>query len=252
VDWDWLAPAIAAFVVVVLAVLGVRATERFFDRHVAFAPEARTRFRAFARTIEAVIVVVAVLTALLAIPGIQAIVSAVLASSALLAAIIGFAARPTIGNFVSGLAIALAQPIRIGDDIEIAGVRGRVGEIGRTYSTMSLADGSRLLVPNERLSTDAIRNFTIAASERSAIVRVPVPLGSDLEAALALVAEEAASAPEATAVREPAVRLEEIGSTAAVVALELWAADAATAERLAVELRLRIHRRLRERGIYSG
>jgi small-conductance mechanosensitive channel len=56
---------------------------------------------------------------------------------------------------------------------------------------------------------------------------------------------------EAAAVREPEVRLAELGDTAAVVCLELWAGDAATADRLAAELRLRIYRRLRERGIYS-
>jgi small-conductance mechanosensitive channel len=250
-DWDWLAPAIAAAVVVVLAVLGVRAAERFFERRVQLAPEASTRFRALLRTAETIVIAVAVLTALLAIPGIQPIVSAVLASSALLAAIVGFAARPTLGNFFSGLAIALSQPIRIGDDVEVSGVRGRVSEIGRTYSTVALQDGSRLLVPNERLSTDAIRNFTISTPQQAGSVRVPVPLAADLDAAMSLVSEEAASVSEAAAVREPVVRLIELAPAGAVIELELWASDAAMAERLATELRLRIHRRLRECGIYS-
>src|SRR5829696_4495357 len=69
------------------------------------SPEAMTRYRVLRRTISAGIVTVGVLSALLVIPQVRAVAGALLASSAVIGLVIGFAAQRTLGNFVAGLMI---------------------------------------------------------------------------------------------------------------------------------------------------
>ena len=87
-------------------------------------PEIVTRYRVLRRTIFAAIVFLGVMSALLVIPQVRAVAGGVLASGAVLALVIGFASQRTIGNFVAGILIAISQPLRIGDEVEVQGTRG--------------------------------------------------------------------------------------------------------------------------------
>ena len=89
------------------------------------------------------IVFVGVMSALLVIPQVRAIAGGVLASSAVIGLVIGFAAQRTIGNLVAGVLIAISQPLRLGDDVEVQGVRGIVEEIGLSYTWIRTPSGDR-------------------------------------------------------------------------------------------------------------
>ena len=78
------------------------------------------------------------LSALLTIPAFATVAGGLLASSAVVALIIGFAAQSTLSNFVAGILIAIAQPLRIGDQVEVGGESGTVEEIGLTYTFIRL------------------------------------------------------------------------------------------------------------------
>ena len=118
-------------------------------------PDVVTRYRVLRRTIFIVIVFLGVMSALLVIPQVRAIAGGVLASGAVLALVIGFASQRTIGNFVAGILIAISQPLRLGDQVEVEGTRGIVEEIGLTYTWIRTRDNDRLVVPNERLPDDS-------------------------------------------------------------------------------------------------
>ena len=70
------------------------------------APGSVTRYRVLRRTIFVGIVFVGVMSALLVIPQVRAIAGGVLASSAVIGLVIGFASQRTIGNVVAGILIA--------------------------------------------------------------------------------------------------------------------------------------------------
>ena len=130
------------------------------------------------------IVFVGVLSALLVIPQVRAIAGGILASSAVIGLVIGFAAQRTIGNAVAGILIAFSQPLRLGDRVVVDDVEGIVEEIGLTYTFIRAADDSRLVIPNEKLASDTIRNLTIRSTEKVAEITVQVPLEQDLDALL--------------------------------------------------------------------
>jgi small-conductance mechanosensitive channel len=207
-------------------------------------PEAVTRYRIFRRTVTVIVLAVGLFSALLAIPEVRAVAGGLLASSALLGVVIGFAAQRTLGNFVAGILIALAQPVRIGDRVEYEGTSGVVEEIGLTYTFIRTVDRRRLVVPNEKLASDTIINASIRSRETFAEVSVPVPLTADLEAALDALRQDVAEE------RDAQVYVSSLADSATVT-VRAVAGDDVAAQRLEQELRLRAHKRLRALGVWT-
>ena len=139
------------------------------------APGVVTRYRVLRRTVFAAIVFVGIASALLGVPQVRAVAGGVLASSAVIGLVIGFASQRTIGNVVAGILIAITQPLRLGDDVEVQGTRGIVEEIGLTYTWIRTRDNDRFVVPNEKLASDTIRNSTIRSPETLAEASIEVP-----------------------------------------------------------------------------
>jgi small-conductance mechanosensitive channel len=219
---------------------------RLVDRRMArrdLPASAVTRYRVLRRSVIALIVFVGVLSALLVIPEVRAVAAGILASSAIVGIVVGFAAQRTIGNFIAGLLIAFAQPIRLGDQVEIDDTPGVVEEIGLTYTFIRLPDNDRLVIPNDRIASDTILNSSIRGRRKRALVTVQIPLDRDLAAVSQLlrdVADDERAEVAVTALEDKA-RLE----------LSVWADDEASAARLESELRLRAHERLREAGVFA-
>src|SRR5919202_1739257 len=170
--------------VLLLTVLFANLVDRRMRRR-ELAPEAATRYRVLRRSISVTIAFVGILSALLVIPQVGAVAGGLLASSAVLGIVIGFASQRTIGNFVAGILIAFTQPVRLGDVVEVEGTKGVVEEIGLTYTWLRTRENDRFVVPNEKLASDTIRNSTIRSPETLAEVTVQVPLSADLRAVVA-------------------------------------------------------------------
>jgi small-conductance mechanosensitive channel len=238
--WERLT-AVAVVLLVTMAV--ARLVDRSLGRR-EFPPEAVTRYRILRRSVTVAIFVVGLLSALLAVPGVRPIAGGILASSAIVGLIVGFAAQSTLSNFVAGVVIAFTQPVRIGDRIEITGTAGTVEEIGLTYTLIRLEDRSRLVIPNTRLASDTIRNSTIVSREKMAEVTVQVPLTQELGRVVDLLREEAAGERDADAYVSAL-------TDRATVTLRARAGDEAEALRLERELRLRAHTRLQAAGVFE-
>ena len=76
-----------------------------------------TRYRVLRRGLVVGIIFIALLAGLTVIPQVRSVAGAILASSALIAIIVGFASQRVLGNFVAGLMIAVTQPLRLGDRV---------------------------------------------------------------------------------------------------------------------------------------
>jgi small-conductance mechanosensitive channel len=226
--------------VVVAVIAGAAILAKLVDLHMSrreLPPQAATRYRVLRRSLMGAIIFVGVLSALLVIPQVRAIAGGLLASTAIVGLIVGLAAQRTLSNFVAGVMIGLAQPVRLGDRIGVDEGEGVVEDIGLVYTRIRQDDRTRLLVPNDRLASDTIKNSTIVSRERLAEITIPVPRDKDLQAVVELLREVADSSD---------LLVTGLDADNAVVTLRARAEDEASARQLESELRLRAHQRLRE------
>ena len=84
----------------------------------------------------------------------------VLASTALVVAVVGFAAQRTLANVIAGIQIAVSQPIRIGDRLTFEECEGRVTDITLSYTDIDPGDGSSVVVPNQLLVEGIVHNHS--------------------------------------------------------------------------------------------
>jgi small conductance mechanosensitive channel len=228
--------------VLLATLVAARLVDRWFARR-DLPAETVTRYRVLRRGAITLIIFIGVLSALLVIPQVRAVAAGILASSAVIGIVVGFAAQRTIGNFIAGLLIAISQPIRLGDHVATEGLTGVVEEIGLTYTFIRTPDNDRLVIPNEKIASDTIRNSSIRSRKKLAQVTVPVPLDRDLDTVIGLLREAAGD-------DEARVQVSDIDDRAHLT-LSVWASDEPAAEKLASELRLKAHTRLREAGVFA-
>jgi small-conductance mechanosensitive channel len=207
-------------------------------------PEAVTRYRVLRRSITTSILVVGLFSAALVIPQVRAVAGGLLASSAVIGVIVGFASQRTLGNFVAGLLIAFTQPVRLGDRVEIDGNAGVVEEIGLTYTFIRTPDDARIVIPNEKLASDTIRNSTIRSRAKVAEITVQVPLSIELRRVVDSLRQVVASE------RDSAVFVSALDGNATLT-VRARADDEDAALQLEHELRLRAHDRLQADGVFA-
>ena len=92
---------------------------------------------------------------------------------------VGFGLQNIFNNFVSGLILLFERPVQVGDVIEIEGTAGMVERIGMRASVVRTPNGSEIIVPNSKLISERLVNWTFSDRQRGIEVAVSVVLGSD-------------------------------------------------------------------------
>lgn len=151
------------------------------------SPVASTRLRLVRRLIYAAIIVIGVALALSQFAAVKRVATGILASSAVLGLVVGFAARQTLANGIAGILLAITQPIRIGDLVTFEDDTGTVEDIRLTYTYVRTEDGSRVVIPNERLASSTVRNHTILDPSVRVVVSVWIPPEADPIRALSVL-----------------------------------------------------------------
>jgi small-conductance mechanosensitive channel len=197
--WDDYNNEISAAIAVIAAVVIAKLVDRAIAGRGAklreavgageLSPVASTRLRLLRRLIFALIIVIGLAFALLQFPGLKRIATGILASSAVLGLVVGFAARQVLANAVAGVLLAITQPIRIGDLVTFEDETGTVEDMRLTYTYLRAADGRRVVIPNERLAESTIHNHTITDPRVHVEVSLWIPPYADVRRALELVRE---------------------------------------------------------------
>jgi small-conductance mechanosensitive channel len=120
----------------------------------------KTRLRFLRRLVILVVFLVLAAIAIAQFTELKRLATGILASTAVLAAIIGFAAQHTIANMVAGVQIAISQPIRIGDRIAFEETSGRVTDITLSYTYVDPGDGTAVVIPNQLLVEGVVHNLS--------------------------------------------------------------------------------------------
>ena len=106
---------------------------------------------------------------------------------------IGFGLQNVVSNFISGIILVFERPILTGDVVEVNNLLGIVSKIGVRSSRISTYDGAEVVVPNNKLISDNLINWTLTNNIRRNEIWIGVSYGSDpnqvLEVLLEVVSE---------------------------------------------------------------
>ena len=228
---------VAAFVIAeivdhTLARRGAKLTE-------GLSPVANTRLRLVRRLIFAAILLIGIMLALSQFEDIKRIATGLLASSAVLGLVLGFAARQTLANAIAGILLAITQPIRIGDLVTFEDETGTVEDVRLSYTFIRKGDGTRLIVPNERLAQSPVENHTIVDPRVRVEVDVWLPPSADAGRALKALGGEA----------DVDVNVTEIDKEGVKLTVGTWADSAADRSAVAARVRASSLETLRGEGL---
>jgi small-conductance mechanosensitive channel len=183
---DWISALISIAVAFVIAfvvdrfVIGraTRVASRVGEGTVSRA--ATTRLRLIRRLVFVSIIVIGIAVGLSQFDKLNKLATGILASSAVLGLVLGFAARQVLANPIAGILLAISQPIRIGDKVTIEEETGRVDDITLSHTFIDTGDGRLVIVPNETVVTNVVVNRSTGDLTAPAMASVWVPADADL------------------------------------------------------------------------
>jgi small conductance mechanosensitive channel len=191
--WEQNGDVITAAITLVVAIVFAFLVDRFVlarARHVAdrfgeagVSRAAQTRLQLIRRLIFLGIVLIGVALALSQFAKLEKLATGILASSAVLGLVVGFAAQQTIGNLVAGIMLAISQPIRIGDRVTFEEDTGRVDDLTLSYTYLDPGDGRLMVIPNQKLASGTIFNHSTGNQSAPVAVSVWVPPDADVDLA---------------------------------------------------------------------
>jgi len=168
---------------------------------------------------------------------------------------VALALQDTLSNFFAGIYLRLDRPVKLGDFIKIESKEeGRVDHLGWRSTWIKTRDNTIVVVPNSKLSSSIVTNYSMPGPQLSCSVPFSVSYDADLEHVEAVVAEEAKALagrmPGLLAEPEPSVELiPGFGIYALHLQLNFSVADYEDQLPAQHELRKRILARFRKEGI---
>jgi small-conductance mechanosensitive channel len=125
----------------------------------------QTQVSIISRTLGIFVVVVGLAVALMTFPRVRELGTSLLASAGIAGLALGIAARPLLESLISGIQLALTQPIRVDDVVIVEGEWGRIEEITATYVVVRIWDQRRLIVPFSKFLQEPFQNWTRTTSK---------------------------------------------------------------------------------------
>ncbi|HPT48733.1 MAG TPA: mechanosensitive ion channel [Accumulibacter sp.] len=175
------------------------------------------------RLVKAVLSVIALLLSL-SLVGID--ITALSVFSGALAVGLGFGLQKIASNYVSGFIILLDRSIRIGNVIAIdPATSGVVRHITARYTVVRTLGGTEVIIPNEYLVSNIIRNESFSDTRVRLVISLQVAYNADLQLVMRLMKEAAQAQPRVLAEPPPQVLLTLFADSGINFDLAFWIAD---------------------------
>ncbi|MDX1675383.1 MAG: mechanosensitive ion channel family protein [Longimicrobiales bacterium] len=135
---------------------------------------------------------------------------------------LGLALQGTLGNFSAGAMLLIFRPFKVGDVVEVSGVRGKVVEIDLFTTQFDTPDNRRFIVPNGQVFGSTIENVTFHETRR-VDVDVGTSYDADLRETRAILGRVAAETEGGLEEPEPQVYLQQLGGSSIDWTVRVWA-----------------------------
>lgn len=174
-----------------------------------------------------------------------------LASAGVLGIAIGFAAKDTLGNLISGVFIMADAPYKIGDYVVLQdGLRGEIQNIGLRSTRLLTRDDVEVIIPNSIMGNTSVINETGGPHEKYRIrVKISVAYGSDIDVVRKLLLEEANRSTFACDFPEPRVRFRHFGDSGLEFELLCWINEPVLRGRSLDDINSAVYKRFQQDGI---
>ncbi|OYY90323.1 MAG: hypothetical protein B7Y45_08500 [Sphingomonas sp. 28-66-16] len=138
---------------------------------------------------------------------------------------VGFGLQKTLGNLIAGLILLMDRSVKPGDVIVVGDTFGAISKIGIRAVSVVTRDGKEHLIPNEKLMTDPVENWSY--SSRNVRLRIPVGVSyhSDLAVAQRLMLQAAGAAERVLSDPAPTVWLKAFGDSSVDHDILVWIVD---------------------------
>jgi len=210
------------------------------------------RFARMPKIVEDMIQIgVYILVALLTLRAAGVEPSSLLATSALLTAVIGLSLQDTLGNMFAGLAIQAQRPFEVGDWIQFdenAAHVGRVLEINWRATKMITLDLVEVTVPNGTLAKAPIQNFTKPQRIARRGVYVTAPYAAPPAHVRSILLEATRHVPGVLDTPEPDVLLFDFTERGGLYWIRFFVRDFERRDPIAANIRERVWYGLRRAG----
>jgi small conductance mechanosensitive channel len=137
--------------------------------------------------------------------------------------VVGFALQDTLSNFASGLMILVYRPFDVGDAIEAGGVIGSVKQMNLVSTMIMTFDNQLLIVPNNKIWGDVIRNIT-HQEKRRIDMTFGIGYSDDISKAERVLSEIVTSHEKVLEDPAPVIRLHELGDSSINFVVRPWSA----------------------------
>lgn len=250
---------------ILVMLVAVKITNRLFHRvtdHMKSVNKSGATLAAFLRyPILFLIYFAAFAIIVSSIPPINAAMNKLLAAGGVLAVVFGLAGQEALGSVAAGVMILAFRPFVIGDVVNVVseGVTGTVEEITLRHTVLRTIENKRVIIPNSTMNTSVVENADYGDKKVCLTMDVGITYESDLDRALAILADEVARHPDYLDRRTEedkekgvplvTVRVNELADSAVVLRALLWGKDNGTAFAMRAELLRRIKNRFDAEGI---
>lgn len=119
-----------------------------------------------------------------------------LASTALVTAVLGFALQGVLGNLLAGMSLHLTRTVKQGDWVAVGDVEGRVKRTNWRETRIRTIAGHELIVPNSRVADSVIHNLNHPSPLRRHAVDVGASYSDEPDQVIAALVAAAREVPE--------------------------------------------------------
>jgi|GEM_PF-148870 len=161
----------------------------------------------------------------------------------------GFGLQTLASNFISGLAILLEHPIKVGDFIEVDGLLGTVEKISIRATIIRTNDSQYVIVPNNRFIEKNVVNWSYGSPDSRIHIPVNVAYGSDTVLVTEALLSAARQDPRVLLSPPPSVWFRSFGESAYIFELLVWINRPQDSEPIKSALNFLIEQELRQRDI---
>lgn len=182
--------------------------------------------------------------------------STFLKGSALVVAIVGFAAQPAISDLISGFLISINKPFEIGDRIIPDGIEpGIVEDITLRHTVIRIYDGLRIIIPNSVLNTKTVVN-TSKGDERGIHLTFSVSYDTDIHTAMEAIRDCVAASPYTLSVETNGIMEDsgpvyflKYGASALILETTIWIRKASNSYVAVSDINTRVNEMFKQLGI---